>query len=73
MNNYLIVAAAAVTATWKSGSTEKSGPIALAANGGVAAPGGSPETRWLETAAGEALVLNLGGAVSVGGHVTYST
>jgi hypothetical protein len=72
VNNYLIVAAAAVSATWKSGaSTSKSGALPLAANGGVAAPG-DEKTRWFETAPGEALVLNLSGAVLVAGHVTYT-
>ena len=72
VHNYLIVAGAAVTVRWKSGATNKSGPIALAANGGVSAPGGI-ENRWFATGIGEDLVLNLGGAVAVGGHVAYTT
>jgi hypothetical protein len=70
VSSYLIVAAGAVTARWKSGSTNKSGPLTIAANGGVSAPGGS-DSRWFATGIGEALVLNLGGAIVVGGHVSY--
>ena len=49
--------------------------MALATNGG-AAPGAGPlapagVVGLLETASGEALVLNLSAAVAVGGHITY--
>jgi len=74
--SYVVVAAGDVSVTWKSGaSTSLSGAMALAANGG-AAPGAGPLTPagvagLLETAGGEALVLNLSAAVSVGGHIAY--
>jgi hypothetical protein len=73
--SYTMVANAAVTATWKSGTTAISGPMNLAAAGyGVAAaPGGTSldPIPHMQTAAGEALVLSLGANVAVGGHLTY--
>jgi len=71
VTNYLMIAAAAVDATWysASGGTALSGAMSLPANGGAApGPVGHP---CMETVAGEALVLNLGGAVQVSGHLTY--
>lgn len=71
---YVLVANAAVNTKWKSGaSTDKTGLLYNAANGGVSAsvvadPG---EVFWFETTSGEALVLNLSAAVAVGGHVVY--
>jgi hypothetical protein len=67
--SYVLVANAAVNAKWRSATTDKSGLLYLAANGG-AASGYSPVGHF-ETAAGEALNLHLSGAVAVGGHVTY--
>jgi hypothetical protein len=66
---YVLVANAAVNAKWRSGTTDKSGLLYLAANGG-AASGYSPVGHF-ETASGEALNLHLSGAVAVGGHVVY--
>ena len=69
--SYVIVADAAVTARWKSGAaTSLSGAMSLAANGGVALSG-SPYSWLLETAVNQALVLNLGGAIGVRGHLMY--
>lgn len=74
--NYTVIAAGAVSIRWKSGaSTNLSGAMSLPQNGG-AAPSGSGQSPGgfiglLETANGEALVLNLGGAVQVSGHLTY--
>lgn len=74
--NYTLISAGAVTVTWKSGAaTSISGPMPLAANGGMA-PSSSVLTPSgligvFETNVNEALVLNLGGAVAVGGHLTY--
>lgn len=73
--SYVIIAAGAVTAKWQSASTDLTGAMSLAANGGAApsvsvlAPGGV--YGLFETASGEALNLNLGGAVNVSGHLTY--
>lgn len=73
---YVLVANGAVNAKWQSASTDKTGLLYLAANGGAVAPviplsklGAG--TCWFSTAAGEALNLNLSGAVAVGGHVLY--
>ncbi len=71
----VIIAAAEVTVRWKSGATNLSGPMALAKNGGYSAESSSEYPRPIEgvlvTGQGEALVLNLGAAVSVGGHLRY--
>jgi hypothetical protein len=62
-----------VNAKWRSANTDKSGLAYLVANAGVSVPAiddGSEEV-WVETAAGEALNLNLSGAVAVGGQAVY--
>lgn len=69
--SYVLVAAGLVTVKWKSGAaTDLSGAMSLAANGGVAIPG-QPSSHIAQTAAGQALVLNLSAAVQVSGHVAY--
>lgn len=74
--NYTAIASADVSIRWKSGaSTNLSGAMALAANGG-AAPAGTGQAPsghigLFETAPGQALVLNLSGAVQVSGHLAY--
>ncbi len=75
LQNYTLIAAGDVSVTWKSGSTEISGAMPLAANGGLA-PSAGAETGTgldgvLQTAGGEALILNLSAAVAVGGHLKY--
>lgn len=65
---YTFTVGAAVTVTWKSASTAISGPMAFEA-GISSAPSG--EVPHFETIAGEALVLNLGSAVQVSGHISY--
>lgn len=73
---YVLVANGAVNVKWRSASTDKTGLLYLAANGGAAVPV-VPLSKlgagacWFATAAGEALNLNLSGAVAVGGHVLY--
>lgn len=69
VTHYFIMPASAVTVTWKSGSTEITGNIQLAANGG--GNDSSPDEGLFETAEGEALILNLGGAVAVDGYLVY--
>lgn len=73
--SYVMVAAGDVTATWQSASTNLSGGMALAANGGAAPSAGQATPGGLigqfETNQGEALNLNLSAAVSVAGHLTY--
>ena len=66
--NYLAVAADAVSIKWKSGAgTDLSGAIPLIANVGAVCP--EAVLGWLRTSTGEALVLNLSGAVLVAGHI----
>lgn len=72
VHSYTLVAAGAVTARWYSGAggTARSGAMTMAT--------GTPNVSafnplgHLETAVSTALVLNLGGAVQVSGHFTYS-
>lgn len=68
---YVLMANAAVNVKWQSGSTDKTGLLYPAANGGAVAPLAPDYKYWFETAAGAALNLNLSGAVAVGGHVVY--
>lgn len=69
---YTIVAASAVTVRFESGAggTAMSGQMQIAANGGVSANCG--EIGCFETASATLLNLELSGAVSVDGHVTYT-
>lgn len=67
-------AAGAVTVKWVSGSTDLTGAMTLATGTPytLAAEGVYGEPRgYLETASGEALVLTLGSAVQVSGHIGY--
>lgn len=50
-------------------TTTKTGTLYCAANGGVSS--GFGQFGWFETVAGEALDINLSGAVSVGGQIVY--
>lgn len=75
--SYTVIAAGAVSVKFKSGSTDITGAMALAANGGAAPSGAglapSGFAGLFETASGEALVINLSAAVAVGGHLTYQS
>lgn len=65
--SYALVAASAVLATWKSGSTELGAALNTGTVGIMA-----PENIWLghvRTAAGEDLVLNLATNVDVRGYI----
>lgn len=69
--SYALVASAGVTVRFESGAsgTALTGQMSLAANGGVSSgfnPGGH-----FATVAGALLNLELGGAESVDGHLTY--
>lgn len=71
--SYLVVADLAVAMRFKSGpSTNLSGAVSLLANGSVSA-WGQPYGPVLQTGINEALVLNLGTAVGVRGHLCYFT
>lgn len=74
--SYLLTAAGSVTVTWKRGSTGLTGAITLATGVPLPAapmPEGARGGQYghFETDQGEALVLTLGGAVQVSGHVAY--
>jgi len=64
-----LVVAAAVSARFRSATTSISALKALAANGGFVYPY-NPH-GWFQTAANEALNLNLGGAIAAGGDVIW--
>jgi hypothetical protein len=69
--SYVMVASAAVAVRWKSGAgTSLSGTMAFAANGGVISPGNTA-SHLFETAVNTNLVLNLGAAQQVSGHMSY--
>lgn len=61
---------AAVNAKWRSNTTDKTGLYYMTSQGNGHARGFNP-VGWFETASGEALQLNLSGAVAVGGIVGY--
>ena len=66
-----LVAAGAVTVRFESGAggTALTGQMSLAANGGFALP--YNPVGYFETAAGELLNMELGGAVSADGSLVY--
>lgn len=66
--SYVVVADAACTAKFQSATTDKSGAMSFAANGGAVVPG-QASSPWFACAAGEALNIVTTGAVK--GHLTY--
>lgn len=65
-----LVVNAAVNVKWQGGSTDKTGLWYFGGQGhGVVLP--FTPTGWFETAAAEALNINLSGAVAVGGSLVY--
>lgn len=70
---YAFVSDTAVTVKFRDNSAtpvDLTGPMAVAANGGVSYAGGFDS--WVgETAAGQALMINLSANANVGGHITY--
>ena len=66
----LIVCGAAVTLTFKSGSTAITGPMTFAAGGGFGRDA-RPDSYLFRTEAGQALILNLSADAAVGGCLTY--
>ncbi len=63
--NMVLTVASGNTVTWRSASTDISGPIKESYTAGDA------HAALLETAAGEALVLNCVTADQISGHLTY--
>ena len=69
---YVLVAGGAVSVKWRRGTTDLTGALPLAANGGLVVPApGEDGECWFSTAKNEALQINLGAAIAVGGHVLY--
>lgn len=73
--SYTIVAAGAVTAIWKSGTTALSGAMSMITgvpiHSSVQPNSLGDYVPVLQTAAGEALVVTLSSGVQVSGHLTY--
>lgn len=74
--SYVLVVTSAISVRWLSkpaagNSKNMSGAMALAANGGVSSPAGSPGAWLMETELDQDLVLNLGAATQVSGHVAF--
>lgn len=74
--HYVISSDQNVDVLFKSGSsTDLTGPLYLGAHGHIEAGYGSGTPAGLvalfETAQGQALVLDINGAKTVGGHITY--
>lgn len=68
--SYNYVASGTVNVAWRSGATTVIGGLGYwVANTGKVAP--KNEDGWFQTAAGEALNVNLSGAVAIGGEGTY--
>lgn len=69
---YVLSSSGTVNAKWRTANTDKTGLIYMVANNQVqVALPSQPDDFWFETVAGEALNLNLSGAVAVGGHLSY--
>lgn len=67
--HYTLICSSAVNITWKSGSTNITGTMSFGANSGISTAY-SPQGLF-ETLTGQALVINLSGSSTVGGHLTY--
>ncbi len=76
VTSLVLVCAGTVTVQWFSGATKLSGAMPFVANTGYAlsSPPGLDANRqnpYLQTLAGDNLILALGGNVQVSGHGTY--
>jgi hypothetical protein len=74
--SYFLCTAGATTLIWQSNATAISGTMTVAANavlqdGTGSNPGPMGMTGIIQTEPGEALNLNLGSSVVVGGYITY--
>lgn len=69
----MLIASDDVNIIFNSGGTSNlTGTLPLTANSGFVLPAPfNPLCHWIETVSGEALNLNLSGAISVGGCLTY--
>jgi hypothetical protein len=78
VTSYVLVVAGAVNVYWRDGAggTALSGSMQFALGGQGASVSGLPNPvtgslALISTSQGNALVLNISGAVQVGGHLTY--
>lgn len=71
VTSFVIVASGVVTVQWKSAATNLSGVMSLGANAVLPMIGSDDAPLFVTQAAGNALVLTLGGAVAVGGFASY--
>lgn len=69
--SYVLVCAGAVTCRFEDGAggTALTGQMSFGANGGISVP--EAESGHFKTSTNKALNLELGGAVSVAGHICY--
>lgn len=65
---FFLVASGSVAVKFKSGATDLTGGMALAANGGVTA---ESQNGVMTVNKGEAFVINLGSAIQVSGAFSY--
>jgi hypothetical protein len=65
-----VVSLAAVGIKLQSNTTDITGVLSLAANGGIVWNAGG-RTAWCETAAGEALNINISAGTTLGGVIVY--
>lgn len=68
--SYLFICSAALTINFESNTTDVTGPMQVAANGGVSYPGGVLAPAF-ETATGEKLAMTITGTGNVRGHLSY--
>lgn len=66
---YTLVASGAVNVKWRSATNDLTGAMNLATNGGIAIA--ATDKAIMKANLGEALQINLSGAVGVAGRVTY--
>jgi hypothetical protein len=67
-----LVANGTVSVKWRSNTTDISGAMPLVVNSGFVLPASAPGMgHYFETAAGEALNINLSGNIAVAGHISY--
>lgn len=71
VTGFLFVVASAVTVVFKSGSTALTGTMSFDPATGNPGAAQSFQQGLMQTAAGEALVMTLGGAVQVSGYLVY--
>lgn len=69
--NLFIVSANDVAVTFKSATTALTGAMTVAKESNLSLQSGYPNYHLLETAAGEAFNMTLGGAVQVSGALAY--